>query len=101
MRSSRPPRVSILLPVWNAAATLPACLRSIQRQSEPHWQCVIVDDGSPDDSLSVARRFAERDTRFTVIAVPHQGLVDALNTGIAACQGLFVARMDADDVMHR
>jgi glycosyltransferase involved in cell wall biosynthesis len=87
--------------VWNAAATLPTCLRSIQRQTEPHWQCVIVDDGSQDDSLAWAYRFAERDCRFTVIARAHQGLVATLNAGLAYCRGPFVARMDADDVMHR
>src|SRR5262245_63072264 len=94
------PLVSILLPVWNAAATLPACLRSIQRQTEPRWQAVIVDDGSRDGSLACARWFADQDPRFVVLATAHQGLVPALNTGLAYCQGRFVARMDADDLMH-
>ena len=95
------PLVSVLLPVWNAAATLPACLRSVQRQTAPRWQCVLVDDGSDDDSLACARWFASQDTRFEVIATPHQGLVPALHSGLAHCRGRFVARMDADDLMHR
>ena len=45
------PLVSILLPAFNAAATLPACLRSIEQQSETRWECVIVDDGSSDATL--------------------------------------------------
>ena len=95
------PLISVLLPVWNAAATLPACLRSLQRQTEQRWQCVLVDDGSEDDSLAWARWFAAQDARFAVVATAHQGLVAALQTGLAHCRGRFVARMDADDLMHR
>lgn len=95
------PLVSVLLPVWNAEATLPACLRSVQRQTERRWQCVIIDDGSHDGSLTYARWFADRDPRFLVISTSHRGLVSALNTGLAHCRGRFIARMDADDLMHR
>ena len=95
------PRVSVLLPVWNAEATLPSCLQSVQRQTEQGWQCVIVDDGSGDASLACARWFADRDPRFTVLATVHRGLVSALNTGIEHCRGPVIARMDADDLMYR
>jgi glycosyltransferase involved in cell wall biosynthesis len=95
------PLVSILLPAFNAAATLPACLRSIQRQSETRWECVIVDDGSSDTTLECARWFARRDERFTVVVTVHQGIVGALDTGLQRCRGAFIARMDADDLMHR
>jgi glycosyltransferase involved in cell wall biosynthesis len=95
------PRVSVLLPVWNSAATLPACLQSVQRQTEQRWQCVIIDDGSRDASLAYARQFAQRDPRFVVITMAHQGLVSALNRGIASCRAPYIARMDADDLMHR
>jgi glycosyltransferase involved in cell wall biosynthesis len=76
-------------------------LRSVLRQSEARWQCVIVDDGSQDDTLAWAQHFAARDPRFEVLALPHGGLVTALNSGLQACRGSFVARMDADDIMHR
>jgi glycosyltransferase involved in cell wall biosynthesis len=95
------PRVSVLLPVWNAEATLPSCLQSVQRQTEQGWQCVIIDDGSGDASLACARWFADRDPRFTVLATVHRGLVSALNTGIEHCRGPVIARMDADDLMYR
>ncbi len=95
------PRVSILLPAFNAAATLPVALRSVQRQIERRWECVVVDDGSDDDTLAHARRFAEGDARFTVVSMPHRGLVAALNSGIEYCRAPIVARMDADDLMHR
>jgi len=95
------PLVSILLPVRDAASTLPACLDSIRRQSEPRFECVIVDDGSRDATRACADRAAARDPRFRVIATGARGLVDALSTGLAACHGELVARMDGDDLMHR
>lgn len=96
-----PPAVSILLPVYNAESTLPACLRSIQRQTFADWECVAVDDGSSDATPECLRRFAAADPRFVVVRARHRGLVDALNAGLEHCRGRLVARMDADDVMHR
>ncbi len=93
------PRASILLPVYDGAATLAACLKSIARQSEPDFECVVVDDGSRDGSAAIARDFG--DARVRVLALPHRGLVPALNDGLAACRAPVVVRMDADDLMHR
>lgn len=103
MELQRPdPLVSILLPAYHAERTLPACIRSILRQSEKDWQCIIVDDGSyMDNTLTCARALAADDPRFTIVSTPHQGLVRALNTGLSYCRGRFTARMDADDLMRR
>lgn len=95
------PLVSVLLPVFDAVRTLPACLRSIQRQTFEGWECVIVDDGSLDGSALVAREAARRDPRFRVVETAHRGLVAALDRGLAECRGDWVARMDGDDLMHR
>ncbi|HNV02651.1 MAG TPA: glycosyltransferase family A protein [Vicinamibacterales bacterium] len=95
------PRVSILLPARNAAATIPDCLASIRRQTEPRWECIIVDDGSTDGTRDIAARAAEDDGRFRVVSIAHAGLVSALNEGLRHCHGDLVARMDADDLMHR
>src|SRR5258705_13387894 len=95
------PRVSILLPAFNAAETLPACLRSVRRQTETDWECVIIDDGSTDGTAACARRVTAGDDRVVVVSTPHRGLVGALETGLARCRSLIVARMDADDLMHR
>ena len=95
------PLVSVLLPAFDAVATLPAALRSIARQTERRWECIVVDDGSADGTLACAREVAARDTRLRVIATRHGGLVAALNAGLAECRGDFIARMDADDLMHR
>lgn len=95
-------RVSVLLPAFDAAATLPACLRSIQAQTERRWQCVVVDDGSTDGTGAIAARFAARDARFVVLSGPagHEGLIPALRRGLERCDAPFVARMDADDLMR-
>jgi glycosyltransferase involved in cell wall biosynthesis len=97
----RRPRTSILLPVFDAAETLPTCLRSIQRQTDSDWECVVVDDGSSDRGITVAREFAATDPRFQLFVRPHRGLVPTLIDGVERCRGRFVARMDADDWMHR
>jgi len=94
------PLVSILLPTFQAVATLAAAVRSIERQSWRDWECVLVEDGSTDGTLERARELAERDSRLSVAAYPHRGLVAALNSGLQRCRGRYVARMDADDLMH-
>lgn len=95
------PAVSILLPAFDAEATLSTALKSVQRQSFRNWACVIVDDGSTDATGAIARRFADSDPRFGVVRRHHAGLVASLNAGLAHCAAPFTARMDADDIMHR
>lgn len=95
------PEVSILLPVFDAEATLPTCLRSITRQTHQRWECIIVDDGSSDSSREVAEKAAAVDRRFRLIGMRHRGLVAALNLGLQQCRGRFIARVDADDWMLR
>jgi cellulose synthase/poly-beta-1,6-N-acetylglucosamine synthase-like glycosyltransferase len=97
---SHEPLVSVLLPAFDAERMLPAALQSVARQREPRWECVIVDDGSRDGTAAVAARFAARDPRFALLRRPHCGLVPALTAGLRRCRGAYVARMDADDVMH-
>jgi glycosyltransferase involved in cell wall biosynthesis len=93
------PLVSILMPVRDAAQTLPACLESIRRQHGPSWECVAVDDGSRDESAALLRAAASEDTRFRLLSQPAAGIVAALEHGLRVCRGVYVARMDADDLM--
>jgi cellulose synthase/poly-beta-1,6-N-acetylglucosamine synthase-like glycosyltransferase len=94
-------RVCVLVPVRDAAATLAASLRSVSRQRMRELECIVVDDGSRDASLAIAREHARRDPRFRVFAEPARGLVPALMRGLAECRAPLVARHDADDAMHR
>jgi glycosyltransferase involved in cell wall biosynthesis len=95
------PRVSVLLPARDASATLATCLRSLARQSERRWECILVDDASSDDTRAVAEAFARHDARLRIVAGPGGGIVPALQAGLVHCSAPFVARMDADDWMHR
>jgi len=95
------PRVSVLLPVHDAGRTLESCLRSLARQREQAWEAVLVDDGSSDDSRAIAERFAAADPRLRVVPRAHAGLVASLNAGLAECRAPIVARLDADDWIHR
>lgn len=95
------PVVSVLLPAYRAAATLGAALRSIERQTFDDFECVVVDDGSDDETRAIAAAFADRDARFVVQSGAHSGVAGALCRGLAACRGRYVARMDADDLAHK
>lgn len=92
------PRVSVLMPVYNADRFLSEALGSVLVQTFGAFELVCVDDGSTDDSLAILRRYAERDTRVRVISRPNTGICGALNDGLNACRGEYVARMDADDL---
>lgn len=94
------PAVSVLLPAFNAAATLPACLGSLRRQTLEDWECILVDDGSTDATPDLAKTAAS-DPRVRPLRTPHGGLVAALTAGLAHCRAPLVARMDADDLMRR
>ncbi len=95
------PLISVLIPARDAEATLSAALASVAAQTERRFECVLVDDGSRDRTGDLARSFAARDERFRVVSTEPRGIVPALQAGFAACAGRFVARMDADDLMHR
>ena len=88
------------MPVYDAAAMLPACLDSVLAQTCGDFELVAVDDGSTDRSAQVLAAYARRDARVKPLGIPHRGIVAALNEGLAACEGAYVARMDADDLMH-
>ena len=92
------PRVSVLLPVWNGEAFLEAAVESILRQTLSSFELIVIDDGSTDASAAIAENFARSDDRVRLLRRAHEGLSAALNAGIAAARGEYIARMDADDV---
>ena len=94
------PRVSVLIPVWSAEATLAEALDDVLAQTIDDWECVLVLDGASDRSPDIAHAYAARDARIRVSERPHAGIVAALNAGLDACRAPYVARFDADDRMH-
>jgi len=93
------PGISILMPVRDAATTLPACLDSIRKQDYLDYELVVIDDHSSDDSRAIINQHAQSDSRIKMYRNPGLGLVAALNHGLAECRAELVARMDADDLM--
>lgn len=94
------PTISVLLPAYNAAATLPTALDSLLAQTRTDFEILAVDDGSTDATSAVLAQYAQAEARIRVLRLGHSGIVAALNTGLAACQGQYIARMDSDDICH-
>ena len=94
------PLVSVVVPVFNAEKTLPACFESITNQTHRHLQILLVDDGSNDESLALCRECENLDKRVTVIPKKNGGVSSARNAGIDKAQGEYIVFVDSDDVVH-
>lgn len=92
------PKVSVLLPVYNADAYVPEAVESILRQSFDCFELICIDDGSTDQSYELLKHYSAQDSRVRVFRNKHAGLVAALNEGLRLCRAPLVARMDADDI---
>lgn len=95
------PRVSVLLPVRDAAATLAESLASLREQTLADHEVIAVEDGSCDASGTILAAAAREDPRLRVVCTPPQGLVAALNLALSLARAPLVARMDADDVAEK
>lgn len=94
------PGISVLLPCYNAAATLPEALKSLGSQTLADFEIVAVDDGSSDVTPDILREWARGDPRLRILRQAHGGIIAALNAGLGTCEAPLVARMDADDRAH-
>lgn len=93
------PEISVILPFYNAEASLRRTLESIEKQSFTNFECILIDNNSRDGSAEIAKKYCQSDRRFRLVKEQQQGIVFALNTGIANASGRYIARMDADDIM--
>ncbi|WP_193598488.1 glycosyltransferase [Microbacterium sp. YJN-G] len=89
--------VSIIMPVWNRGGSMRTAVDSILAQTWRHWELLIIDDGSWDDTLAVAELLASRDSRIKLIRRSHSGVCAARNAGIAEASGNFIAFLDSDN----
>ena len=92
------PKISVVLPFYNAEKTLSRALQSISDQEFSDWECVMVDNNSSDGSRDIAAGWESRDPRFRLIDEKRQGVMFASNRACEAARGAYLARMDADDV---
>lgn len=95
------PRVSVLIPCYRHAQLLPVAVESLVAQTYPHWECVIVNDGSPDDTSDVARQLIARFPQhpITLVEQSNRGLPASRNAGAAASSGELLLPLDADDLL--
>ena len=89
--------ISIVMPVYKTLPFLPRAIESVQNQTYPHWELIIVDDGSPDESGSLCEAYAGKDGRIRVIHQENGGLSSARNRGIQEAEGEWLAFLDSDD----
>lgn len=92
-----PPLISVIVPVYNVADHVAACLESLRGQSLADFEVIVVDDGSTDDSAERTREAAAGDGRFRFVAQENRGLSGARNTGLDLARGAFIAFVDSDD----
>ncbi|MEC3907697.1 glycosyltransferase family 2 protein [Tamlana sp. 2201CG12-4] len=93
------PLISILIPFKDTEAFISDCLESILNQSYIHWEIIIVDDHSSDNSYNIVNTFAQKDDRIVLIKNSGSGIIDALQLAFKTSNGYYITRMDSDDVM--
>lgn len=96
-KDKQTPPISIVLPAYNAEMHIRDAIDSIICQSFADFECIIVDDGSTDGTCEIVRSFA--DNRIVLLENKHD-FIASLNLGMNAARGKYIARMDADDIMH-
>ncbi|MDX2034127.1 MAG: glycosyltransferase [Blastocatellia bacterium] len=91
--------VSVIMPTWNRADVIERALRSILAQTWTKWECIIVDDGSEDDTEARVRGYLA-DPRFQYLRLPHRNVSVARNQGLARAKGEIIAYLDTDNVWY-
>ncbi len=97
MKTKKDVLISVIIPIYNRGFCLACCLDSVLNQTFTSWECILIDDGSTDDTLSVCRRYAGKDSRFRIFSQPNKGVSDARNHGLEQAQGKYIAFIDSDD----
>ena len=92
--------ITVIVPCFNYGHYLEQCVRSLQAQSYRQWKCIIVDDGSTDETPRLCERLAQADPRVSFVRQLNAGLSAARNTGIGRAEGDVVQLLDADDLLE-
>ena len=93
--------ISIVIPAYGAESYIHKTLDSVIAQDHDHWECIIVDDCSPDKTIDIITQYSNNDSRFKILKTPYNmGAFGARNMGIEAISGDYVCFLDADDIWH-
>jgi glycosyltransferase involved in cell wall biosynthesis len=90
-------KVSIIVPCYNYGSFLGECLESVLRQTYFNWECIIVDNGSTDNTKSVAQSYSSKDPRFIYEYIAQKGVSFARNHAVKLSKGEYILPLDADD----
>lgn len=93
------PKVSVIVPVYRVEQYIRECLDSIKKQTFTDWECLLIEDGSPDKSGKICDEYAKDDTRFRVFHVENGGVSRARNIGLDYMSGEWVMFVDSDDAI--
>ncbi len=93
------PLISVIVPIYNVEKYLDQCLLSIQQQTYPHIEVIMMNDGSTDNSSEIAQRYVDNDQRFHLYTQSNQGLSAARNNALTYATGEFVSFVDSDDLL--
>jgi glycosyltransferase involved in cell wall biosynthesis len=94
------PSVSVIIPAYNRALVIAQTLQSVVDQTYADWECIVVDDGSTDDTAAVVQRFVDADSRFRLIRQANANAAGARNRAVAEARGEFLAFLDSDDLFE-
>ena len=92
-------KISIIIPCYNSEKYLAACMDSVLAQTFEDFEAILIDDGSKDNTLSIARSYAQKDLRVRVLARENGGVAAARNLGLDHAQGEWVTFVDSDDLL--
>src|SRR5579863_2245628 len=91
--------VSVIIPVFNGAGFIAESIESVRRQTHSRFECIIIDDGSTDNTAAVIQKWIAGDWRFSYFYQPNKGLSAARNSGLVRATGEFIQFLDADDIL--
>lgn len=89
--------ISVIIPAYNVATWLPACLNSILNQTYKNLEIIVIDDGATDDTAKIIDEFAKKDSRIVAVHQKNEGLVAVRNKGIKLATGEYITFVDGDD----
>lgn len=92
--------ISIIIPIYNAERFMAQTLDSVLEQTYPHWEAILINDGSTDNSLAILQKYAAKDKRFKIINKQNEKLSAARNDGLKAASGQYITFLDADDMWY-
>ena len=92
--------ISVIIPTYNRQDVIGECIASLQAQTYPHFEAILIDDGSADETVAVCKELAKNDSRLVLVEAAHGGVSAARNKGLDIAKGQYILFVDSDDMAH-